>query len=369
MGQALAIGTNTADSVRPAALSSTSWGYSLFQSFGSGTFVPDFSGAGAFVIAASGGHNVTPNLDAIVFDFADATWKRIPNANGVAPRTNDFRIAETTGAPYYEVLGATAGQLPSPPHLYLIASYVPSLRGGGSKGSYIKIGSPAVCVESRQGGGIHKMDLATGLWTRVTNDTISTWGYSYDSAAVFDPVAGRYYFLADSYFVYNYLQYLDLADWRVKRTETYPYPAGGDTSYMTAWLDPVRRLILLQRPNHPWRALDLNNISAGWTDLRVNGSAPGGPNRWVLYEPDGRFYTRMNNSGQTLWRLTPPVGDWRSGTWQVDTVTINGAAMPNFTVTGDTNRHYGCFFYVPALRCLAWVSGERTPVVLVRPPA
>jgi hypothetical protein len=137
---------------------------------------------------------------------------------------------------------------------------------------------------------------------------------------------------------------------------------------MTAWLDPVRRLILRQRPNHPWRALDLNNIAAGWVNLNVSGSAPGGPYRWAFYEPDGRFYNRMNNSGQTLWRLTPPSGDWKTGTWTVDTVTISGATMPNYTTTGDTNRHYGCFFYVPALQCLAWVSGERTQVTLVKPP-
>lgn len=367
-GSAVAIGTNTADAVRPGALSTLNFAYSLFQSFGSGTFVPDYSGAGAFVIAASGGHNVTPVLDAVIFDFEDATWKRLQNANGVAPRVADYRISETSGSPYYEV-PSSSGQVPSGVHLYGIASYIPSSKGGGPKGSYLKMGSPAVCVESRQGGGIHKMDLSTGMWTRATNDTLNDWGYSYDSVAVFDPVAGRYYFIIDSFHVYNFLPYLDLADMRVKKTPTYPYPSGGDSTWQTVFLDPVRRLLIAQRPTYPTRALDLNNISAGWVQLNVSGSAPSQANRWAFYQPDGRFYTRTNNSGQTLWRLSAPSGDWKTGTWTINTVTISGATMPNYTSTGDTNRHYSSLFYVPYLQCLAWVSGEATRVVLVKPPA
>jgi hypothetical protein len=365
-GKAVAIGTNVADSIRPSQITRFNWAYSLFQSFGSGTFVPDYSAAGSFVIAASGGHNVTPNLDAVVFDFSDATWKRLSNSNGVAPRDADFRTAETLGSPYYEVPAAT-GQVPAPPHLYAIASYIPTTRGGGAKGSYLKMGSPAATVESRQGGGIHKMDLATGLWSRVTNDTLS-FSYSYESSTVFDPVAGRYYFIVDGFHVYNYLEYLDLADMKVKRTPTYPYPSQMDTAYQTVFLDPVRRLIVAQRPNHPLRALDLNNISAGWSVLNSSGSQPSQANRWAYYPVDGKFYTRMNNSGQTLFRMTPP-SNWKTGTWTIDTVTVTGATLPNFTDTGDSNRHYGTFFYVPSIQSFAWISGEDTQVILLKPPA
>ncbi len=369
-GKAVSIGTNVADSIRPPQLSRFDWAYSLFQSFGTGAFVPDFSGAGAFAIAASGGHAVTPNIDAAVFDFADATWKLVSNSNGIVPRTSDYNVGETTGAPYFEVPGATAGQVPSPPHLYALTSYVPASHGGGPKGSFLKMGSPAVTVQSRQGGGIHKMDLATGLWTRVTNDTLS-FGSDYEASTVLDPETGRYYFIVDGFHGYTSLPYLDLADMKVKRTPSYPYPrmlADRYTTYQTVFLDPVRRLLIAQRPGVSMQALDLNNISAGWQVLNSSGTQPSAANRWAFYPPDGRFYTRMNNSGQTLYRLTPP-SNWKTGTWTIDTVTIAGASMPDFTSTGGTVRHYGTFFYVPALRSLAWISGEDTPVVLLKPPA
>lgn len=366
-GQAVSIGTNVASSIRPAQISDFDWGYTLFQSFGTGSFVPDFSSAGAFVIAASGGHRVTPNLDAAVFDFSDATWKLVSNSNGIPPRSEDYSDSQTTGAPYYEVPGAKAGQVPAAPHLYAIASYVPASHGGGAKGSFLKMGSPAVTAESRQGGGVHKMDLATGLWTRVTNDTLS-FAYNYEASTVFDPAQARYYFLVDGFHINNYLPYLDLADMEVKRTATYPYPEQMDTAYQTVFLDPVRRLIVAQRPGHPMRALDLNNIPGGWVVLNTSGTQPSEANRWAFYPPDGRFYTRTNNSGQSLFRLTPP-SNWKTGTWTIDKVTITGASMPDFTTTGGTVRHYGTFFYVPALRSLAWISGEDTPVVLLKPPA
>jgi hypothetical protein len=368
-GVAVAIGTNEAASVRPPEIGAFNWGYSLFQSFGSGTFVPDFSAPGAFVIAASGGHNVAPVLDAVVFDFADATWKRVRNANGIAPRDGDYDVSETTGAPYFEVKGAAAGQVPAPPHLYALATYIPAAQGGGPRGSYLKMGSPAATIQSGQGGGIHKMDLSTGLWTRVTNDTLS-FSYNYEASTVFDPGTSRYYFIPDGMHAFDALQYLDLSDQRVKKTPTFPWqPTINDSAYQTTFLDPVRRLIVAQRPGSPLRALDLNDIAAGWRILSTSGTQPDRANRWFYYPVDGRFYTHTNNGGQTLYRMTPPQ-DWKTGTWVVDTVTVSGEPLPNYIATaGGGVRHYGTFFYVPALRSFAWIAGDTHKVILMRPPA
>ena len=366
-GQAVAIGTNVAGSVRPAEISAFNWAYSLFQAFGTGSFVPDYSAVGAYVIAASGGHGVTPIVDAVLFDFADATWKRVRNANDIGPREADYAPSETNGSPYFEILGATSGQVPAPPHLYGLATYIPASMGGGSRGSYLKMGSPAATTQSYQGGGIHAMDLATGNWSRVTSDTLN-FSYNYEATTVFDPVAGRYYFIPDGMHAFTSLQYLDLSDRRVKQTPSFPWAAQMDATYQTTFLDPVRRLIVAQRPGYPLRALDLNNFAAGWQVLNTAGSQPTEANRWAYYPADGRFYTHMNNGGQTLFRLTPPA-DWKSGTWTVDTVTVSGATLPNFTTTGGTVRHYGTFFYVPAIESLAWISGESSSVIILRPPS
>jgi hypothetical protein len=365
-GQAVAIGTNVAGSVRPAEISAFNWAYSMFQAFGTGAFVPDYSAGGAYVIAATGGHMVTPIVDAVLFDFADATWKRVPNANGIAPREADYAPSETTGSPYFEVRRAKSGQVPAPPHLYGLATYIPASLGGGTRGSYLKMGSPAVTTQSYQGGGIHRMDLATGSWSRVTGDTLN-FSYNYEATTVFDAATKRYYFIPDGIHAFTSLQYLDLVDKRVKNTPSYPWAAQMDGVYQTTFLDQPRRLIVAQRPGYPLRALDLNNFAAGWQVLHTSGTQPSEANRWAYYPADGRYYTRMNNSGQTLYRLTPPA-DWKNGTWVIDTVTVSGAALPDYTTTGGTRRHYGTFFYVPAIQSMAWISGESTRVVILKPP-
>ena len=367
-GQAVTIGVTPAAAVRPAGYSSLSWGYSLFNSYGTGSFVPDYSFAGAFVIAGSGGHGAPGNVDAAIFDFADGQWKRQANANGITPREADYSASETTGAPYFE-LPAGAGQIPSPAHLYQTAAYVPAALGGGPKGSYLKMGSAAVTTGSGKGGGIHRMDLSTGLWTRVTSDLV-TFNYSFVSSAVFDPVANRYYFVRDDFCTENSLQYLDAADWRMKRTQTFAYPpCWQGPGYQTVFLDPVRRLLIAQRQGFPLLALDLNNFAAGWVTLTMSGTQPAqAENRWVYYEPGGSFYTRGNKAGQALSKLTPPSGDWKTGTWTYSTDMVSGAMLPNHTAAGGEVSHYGTLFYVPYLQALAWIAGEASPVILLKPP-
>jgi hypothetical protein len=102
--------------------------------------------------------------------------------------------------------------------------------------------------------------------------------------------------------------------------------------------------------------------------LNTTGTPPSDANRWAFFAPDGRFYTRGNNTGNTLIRLTAP-SNWKTGTWTYDTVTVTGAQLPNFTNTGGNGtNYYGTFFYVPAIQSLAWISGENTNVVILKPP-
>ncbi|MDP9130729.1 MAG: hypothetical protein M3N35_10110 [Candidatus Binatota bacterium] len=93
-GQALLIGNNFAADVRPPSHSAHQWNYSLFAFYGGGTFVEDYSAGGAYVIAGSGGHKVPPNFGGCLFDFADATWKRIDNANGMPWMNRDLESPE-----------------------------------------------------------------------------------------------------------------------------------------------------------------------------------------------------------------------------------------------------------------------------------
>ena len=80
------------------------------------------------------------------------------------------------------------------------------------------------CPECRA-EGVHRMDLSTGMWSRVTNDTFS---YSYGSpvaSAVFDPQTKRYYLIHDQFHAQNYLLYLDAIDWRAAGPSCLATPA------------------------------------------------------------------------------------------------------------------------------------------------
>jgi hypothetical protein len=250
-GQAVAIGTNYADNVKPAGWSSFNWAYTTFNCYASGILNPSFSTAGAYVIASNGGHKCPDNTGATVFDFTDATWKQIDNTNGVPSLQTGFPDSSAV-APYGELLGATTGQVPAPSHLFHATSYIPPSLGGGPKGSFLKLTNRFTTVTPLSFMGAHRMDLATGLWTRATNDLFSPNQYDFYSGpnVVFDNNPGneRYYLLSADMHKQDYMVYLDPKDWRIKRTVTYPYladytgtPGTGQPSFM---LDPVRRIII-----------------------------------------------------------------------------------------------------------------------------
>ena len=64
-------GRNVANDVKPAAHTNGSWQYALFQTYGGGSFTPDYSPGGAYVLAGMGGHNGAPCFGAAIFDFAN----------------------------------------------------------------------------------------------------------------------------------------------------------------------------------------------------------------------------------------------------------------------------------------------------------
>ena len=143
-GQALLIGNNFAEDVRPPSHSAHQWNYSLFAFYGGGTFVEDYSAGGAYVIAGSGGHAVPPNFGGCLFDFADATWKRIDNANGMpwmAPRSKFSGYSgEINSFGEINYPGVSAG-IPAPAHLYGNVLPLSAANGGGSRGSVLVLRS------------------------------------------------------------------------------------------------------------------------------------------------------------------------------------------------------------------------------------
>jgi hypothetical protein len=328
----------------------------------------EYSSKGAYVIASAGAHGAPGNVDALIFDFTDATWKRQPNAAGVPFIPNgDIAMSQTNGAPWVEISSA-APEFPAPSHTYRTCVYLSPELGGGPKGSYLKMGQWAATTSGAKSGGIHRLDLSTGVWSRVASGLLSD---DYVNTATVDATGRKVWFVQCYMHRNNVTQYLDLNDNTVKNSARYPSPATYDSSaaYPTCFIYEPARLLIQYYPGYPLRALDLNNIAAGWRALNATGTPPASYNSLIYYPSTGKFYTRGNATGNTLNRLTPPSSNAIGGLWTWDTVSIGGATMPNFTSTGsnDGRQHFNCFFYVPAIDCLAWISGESTKVILLKP--
>ena len=368
-GQALAIGTNSAESVRPPTHTPYQWSYALFRYYGGGAFVEDYSAGGAFVIAGSGGHNVPPNFGACLFDFADATWKRIDNANGMPWIVRDLNAPGYSGEinDFGEINwpGVSAG-IPAPAHLYGNVLPLSAANGGGSRGSALILHSAAAGYASNTGSSYaHRFDLSTGLWTRQsTNTTIGQSGFR---TSCYDRVTNRYYMLRNALSESASLDYLDGADWTWKTVGIgRPTSEGNNKS---SFIDDTRRLLIMQTSTGKLRALDLNDLNKGPVALRTVGALPSGnESHWYLYPADGCWYTYEGNGGNTLHKIQPPAANPLTETWTVSTVVVGGAALPSQDTSPNVySVHHNRFFYVKPLGCFAWISEGSNKVMLVKP--
>ncbi|MGZ8273959.1 MAG: hypothetical protein ACXWUM_08580, partial [Burkholderiaceae bacterium] len=259
-------GRNVANDVKPAPHSNGSWQYALFQSYGGGSFSPDYSPGGAYVLAGMGGHGASPCFGAAIFDFATGRWSYLPNANGFnEARVSDVaRRGETNDWPYLELVGVKSGQMPSPSHHYTLQVSPPKSVTGGAKGAVIVTLGAAKTEEGWDSPQSHKLDLATGLWTRASNnlvtDVSSRTPYT-DSSAAYDPTTRRIYatlnFPTD-----DRLACLDLSDNTWKSAGRYALPNTNGNA-RSIWIDNQRRLLLYLLDNNQLWALKLNDIAAG----------------------------------------------------------------------------------------------------------
>jgi hypothetical protein len=373
-GTAVLIGSNVANDIKPSTHDNSAWNYSLMEAYAGGAFVGSFSSHGAYVIAGTGGHNVPPNFGAAVFDFADATWKRLDNANGMPWRSNDIVAGsgEYNSAAEISISGVTPNAVPLPSHTYMHVEEIPASAGGGPRGSIL-----LSCSLSGSSNGnnssmySHRFDLATRMWSRVSTNKINSVGayidYWAEGTTVRDPQTGRYWAFTYRLFADDPI-YMDPGSWTWKSTG---WNGGSDIGWIhaSAFFDPKRRLILWNTDNGLLRGVAVDSISAGIKTLAKSGVAMptqyGRGNRWA-YSPDHDAFFGYAGSGQTIHKLTPPAGDGLTGTWTVTSKTITGATLASSSSQNNT-RNYTRFFYVPALRCLAWIANTSSTVALINP--
>jgi hypothetical protein len=376
VGQALAVesvgGRGTGfQAVKPPQLSIDEFTRSLCGSFGSGVFCREYSAGGAYISAATGGHAHPDMVDAVGFDFTTGTWFRIANANGaLSVPTGGFVAGITaTALPWLEVVGVL-GSVPAPPHAYSCAVYIPPGNGGGPKGSFAYGVRSAVGQGSSFSPTAHRMDLASGLWSRAVSapsaGIADQVGVEY--RCLFDAAASRIYIIPLAYHYFDHLPFIDTTTVTTYgRLGTFPTPpaygSDGCADSPGAILDPRRRLIIrtLQRK---LRALDLNNLSAGWQLLQLNNASllpgrPLGDSELAYHDARDAFYHLPSTGGSTLYKITPPAGNPISNAWTVSTQTISGATLHahgNDGTNDSGSLAYKSLMYVPAIGMLAWCA-------------
>jgi hypothetical protein len=346
------VGFNTAHSVRPATHDAGLWETALFGAWGGPTFVPKWGKAGAVVWTGTGGHSDPSHVDILLLDLEDGLYKYFVNANGVPQRSTAFGLAETTGAPYYEVLGATAGEMPAPGHAY--ATMVSSDNGDKGSVMYVTRGAITSDTPSYVSSAVHRMDLATRLWTRVTG--VGSYA-SYEGSVAHDPTMNRWYVAGPDIGARRFMQYLRESDMSWQVTPEYPWPSQPGADLGRLMICDEKRMALFHRTGS-LQGLDLTDdstIAEGWVTLPLSGTSPASGNRWEWMPEAGKFFCKTSNTGNVLSTLTPPAGDGMTNPWTFDTVTVAGSGLPDRTIV---NMHQTCLFRVPAYPgTLGWSSG------------
>lgn len=358
-GQAVQIASNSFSSIAPAPLSASQFSGSVFSSYGAGIFVDSYSAAGAWVLAGSGGHAHTEYYGAAIFDFSDALWKyRAPAAAAATPSGVGRAVSASNGSPFYELTGT---EVPLAPHPYMMQAPLPPARGGGLRGSVVWIGRAGVGQEARISPTMHRFDLETGVWSRLSSSSLAH-GVTFEGDVLFDPSTGRYYQTSNSQHIYSTLRYVDAADWVERSLGAFsPLPGAAASGRLVMFGQYILRHA---ESNGALWIFDTLSPNTGWSQLTTTGPLPTEVNdtrsRWAVL--NGRLYHMDTAGGSTLTRMVPPASNLRAGTWTVSTISLNLSlpAHPHGTLA-----HYGCLVAVPIINCLAWINPAG--VYLIRP--
>lgn len=381
-GQILAIAGSSPADARPGDIDAGRWNYALWNSYGAGVMVDDYSSGGAYVLAANGGHAHGEITGAAVLDFATGTWTYLPHDNGgpaigTGGGGSYFLVSEMTGAPYWEVNGSNGlgGNfwVPGPPHPYQNLAAWPAANGGGSKGSVAYVCRSAM-GEAGLGssGAVHRFDLQDRRWRRVT-DSVSARNPggsglgAFEGSCILDAARGRIWHIPINQFAYTTVEYFDLGSLAFGASGSGPSPPANLGNRQRIWL--LSGLLFAQGDNGTLYVFDPDDAAAGWRQCTVSGgSLPNRLNRFVHFPPTNKLYWIDQQGGATLTRLTPPA-NLITGTWVLDTWTAP-EELPELDTTndpGDLAEQYGFLFYVPSIQRLAWVAGGSNLVRLIYP--
>ena len=332
---------------RDCAYSGTTGQRAVIKAWCGAAFAAAYGPLGAWV-TTGGGHGDYHGNEVYAFALDTRRWLRL---NDPYPGGPDSAVDYAEGE-------YTRG-IPLASHTYQHVQYLPPSLGGGAKGSLLLVVSYAAGKGARGSGRAHACDLATGGWTRYSQNKASVRINS-TSATCFDPLRNRFWRVP---YGGDVVEYLDTRD-RMFHTIQ---PGNGGNNFgvdHTCAYDPVRdALVVLD-----WRArspvtlwvLDLDRPGR-WREVNMNGDIPGSETQGMGLEwcPPLRCFVGYADRGEPYVRkLVPP--ERASGAWVWTNETVAGDPP----VQGDRGPHmsYSRFRFAPSIASFIWVDGTRAPV-------
>jgi hypothetical protein len=320
-------------------------------------FASDYGPYGAMV-NAGGGHGGYDGTELYISEIT---------ANGVMhKRLNDpvpFNFLSQVDTAWSDFLYEGNYVVPAT-HTYSHPTYLSPLNGGGVKGSWCL---PFNVYENTGGLQPHAVDLDTGVSTRLTTNTLSLsgggsgpyggsfvdkrgvlWAMPNQNATQHGKidlrqtpktlVAANGFSAPGYYFIPVYVESKDMMmGFYCNYGQTTPRADGFDLSSGTPVAFPL--------------------------PITVTGTVPTvrGPGFGCDWCPEtGKFYCYEGVGDTTLFVLTPPAGDWKTGAWTWSTEVMGGEAPVNINVArpnGTGGNPFTKWKYNPAIKCFMWMQG------------
>ncbi len=306
----------------------------VMNDWAGGAFATGFGTQGGLVVTG-GGHNGYYGNELYAFDVGTLKWQRLTTP--VNNPTCDYTEAELQD------------QSPCASHTYDFLQYHPGTN------SFVQLGSTS--NQSEGGGGsprVHLFNLTTKQWRRGARR--ANFNDQTGSSSAYDPNRDVFWFLApfNNYFAkYDPNANSGAGAWTQEQQFNIEIDGVAD-------IDPTRDLyaVVEGRVKHVIYVFDLKNPTAPPVtintagDTTVQQSAGNG----FGWDPVAKAFIGWVG-GTSVYKLTAPSGDWRTGTW---TWTRIDAASGNSASPGSKNvaNTYSRWRYVPAVN--AWMVVNST---------
>jgi hypothetical protein len=299
-----------------------------FDSWVGGAYASDYGTNGA-LLAFGGGHLAYYGNEVYAFDLDTQLWTRLNDP------TYPFSFNTTEGE--------LAAGAPASSHTYGHTEYVSDADGGGSQGAFIRaIGSSNHTEGTSGSGGVtfrsHWLDVATGVWSRLSDDYAESGDDSTAVAVAVDTSRNRLWMIGRG----APPQYLPLDAGSGSRNWTsvgsdYYIATGAVAEYLPTrdWV-----VVLDLRDSDQLHVMDAANPGAGLDNYAsdVVGTWPNGEGAPISWSPTLGKFISIDAAGDTLTLryLEPPAS--LGGTWTWTSETFTGVAPAGTVVEGLYNR-------------------------------